>query len=151
MHVRNWHIKCKLKIGIYSIIWQCGNDTCIFCKSSCQAFDKRIFIFSLSMTLFFEICTTKILDSLKSWLKPFLDNKDYWKVDIKTREKYHNSFIFYNPKLTKIYFVNVESIRDIKNISNMILFYLPRSQSCWYWSLSLLYLVLPHRLARHHC
>ena len=69
MHVRNWHIKCKLKIGIYSIIWQCGNDTCIFCKSSCQVFDKRILIFSLSMTLFFEICTTKILDFPKSCLK----------------------------------------------------------------------------------
>ena len=72
MHVKNWHIKCKLKIGIYSIIWQCGNDTCIFCKSSCQVFDKRILIFSLSMTLFFEICTTEILDFPKSRLKTIL-------------------------------------------------------------------------------
>ena len=74
---------------------------------------KNIYFFIVDYS-FFEICTTKMLDFVKSWLKPFSDNKDYWKVDIKTREKYQNSFIFYNPKLTKIYLVNVESIRDAK-------------------------------------
>ena len=37
---------------------------------------------------------------------------------MRTREKYHNSFIFYNPKLAKIYFVDVESIRDSKNMKH---------------------------------